>query len=72
MSSANSYKPHNSKTGKAHRHSAHIMADLKQYVTIKNAQGICLVCVFLDKIYESMGFEKQKIAHVGFSLAVLI
>ena len=48
------------------------MADLKQYVTIKNAQGICLVCVLLDKIYESMGFEKQKIAHVGFSLAVLI
>ena len=48
------------------------MADLKQYVTIKNAQGVCLVCVLLVKNNESMGFEKQKIAHVGFSLAVLI
>ena len=72
MSSVNSYKPHNSETGQAHSPSAHIMADLKQYVTIKNAQGVCFDCVLRDKIYESMGFEKQKIAHVGFSLAVLI
>lgn len=35
------------------------MADLKQYVTIKNAQGVCLVCVLLDKNNESMGFEKK-------------